>query len=84
MVQVKSIKTFKHHSVSKEYLYMKSKMHNMQKIEKPKILQTLMKLQIKKVVLKAGFKISFQEPFLYLQFLSYFPTFILASNFTAL
>ena len=83
-MQVKFIKTFKHHSVSNEYLYMKSEMHNIQKIEKPKILQTLiMELQIK-VVLKSGFKISFQKTFLNLQFSSYFPTFILASNFTAL
>ena len=37
-MQVKSIKTFKHHSVSNEYLYMISEMHNIQKIEKPKIL----------------------------------------------
>ena len=82
-MQVKSIKTFKHHSVSKEYLYMKSEMHDIQKKEKPQSLQTLMELQIK-VVLKAGFKISFQKSFLRLQFSSYFPSFILASNFTAL
>ena len=69
-MRVKSIKTFKHHSVSNEYLYMKSEMHNIQKIEKPKILQTLiMELQIK-MVLKAGFKICFQKLFLHLQFSS--------------
>ena len=28
MIQIKSIKTFRHHSVSKKYLYMKSEMHN--------------------------------------------------------
>ena len=72
-----------HHSVLKEYLYMKSEKHKIQKIEKPTILQTLLELQIK-VVLKTGFKISFQQSFLHLQFLSYFPTFILASNFIAL
>ena len=72
-----------HHSVSKFYLYMESEKHNIQKIEKPTILQTLLELQIK-VVLKTGFKISFQKSFLHLQFLLYFPTFILASNFTAL
>ena len=43
-MQVKSIKTFKHHSVSKEYLYMKSEMHNIQKIEKPTILLILIEL----------------------------------------
>ena len=49
MIKIKSIKTFKHHSVSKEYLYMKSKMYNIQKIEKPTILPMLMELQIKVV-----------------------------------
>ena len=82
-MQVKSIKTFKHHSVSKEYLYMKSEMHNIQKIEKPTILLILIELQIK-VVLKAGFKISCQNSFFHIQFLSYSSTFILALNFTAL
>ena len=83
MIKIKSIKTFKHHSVSKEYLYMKSEMHNIQKIEKPTILQTIMQLQ-NKVVLKAGFTISCQKSFLHLLFLSYSLTFILALNFTAL
>ena len=72
-----------HHSVSKEYLYVKSDMHKIQKIEEPTTLQTLLELQIK-VVLKTGFKISIQKSFLHLQFLSYVPTFILAPNFTVL
>ena len=38
---------------------MESEKHNIQKIEKPTILQTLLELQIK-LVLKIGFKISFQ------------------------
>ena len=74
-MQVKSIKTFKHHSVSNEYLYMKSEMHNIQKIEKPTILPFLLELQIK-VVLKAGFKISCQKSLFHLQFLSYSSTYI--------
>ena len=83
MIKIKSIKSFKHHSVSKEYLYMKYEMHNIQKIEKPTILPILMELQIN-VVLKAGLKISCQKSFFHLQFLSYSSTFILALNFIVL